>query len=139
MQTVDRVRGAITSIKKGRKKLTISAIAERAGIARKTIYNRPDLKLLCDQAIELQKQEELTEGDNKKSKSEREKPLTGYKLLEQRYRKLKDILEKEQEKNMKLLHNNKVLVLEKEQLESKILMLEKRIEQLNKDKIKPLR
>lgn len=128
------MKSAIESIKKGRKKLTITEIAKRAGIARKTIYNRPELKQRCDQEILLQKQASGIEQNVNKATSSR--PKTRYKLLEKRYNKVKNKLDEEKKNNMKLLNNNKNLVLEKEQLNTKIIMLERKIDRLNNEKIR---
>jgi len=37
-----KIDEAISNLKRGKNKLTISKIAEKAGIARKTIYNNPE-------------------------------------------------------------------------------------------------
>lgn len=133
---LEKVEMAVESIKKGRKKLTITEIAKRAGIARKTIYNRPELKQRCDQEILFQKQAMLKDGSNEKKT--RNKPKTKYKLLEKRYNKLKKELEIQRKNNMKLLNNNKELVLDKEQLNTKIIMLKRKIERMNKSKVKKM-
>lgn len=54
---IDRVKETITNIKKGRNRLTITVIADKAGVSRITIYNRPHLKQLCDQSIQLENKE----------------------------------------------------------------------------------
>lgn len=133
---LDKVKDAIVRLKKGREKLTIKKIAEKAKIARKTIYNRPELKQLCNQAIHIQ---QITQ----KGRVEIKKPVlrvsTSYQLLEERYNNLKKQIYKQVLENKKLLYNNKELVLEKEQHKSKIVMLEERIERLNRDKLRPIK
>lgn len=127
-----KIDEAISNLKRGKNKLTISKIAEKAGIARKTIYNNPELKERCDQAIYLQQLEENSTDPKAK------KPLSGRKLLEHRYRKVKAELKREKEKNAKLLENNRQLVLEKDRLKSHIQMLQQKVERLNEQKVKQI-
>lgn len=136
-EMLERVEKAITNLKRGNKKLSISQIAKKAGIARKTIYNHPELKERCNQAIYLQEQQFKKEEGNENNHTT--KPLSGRKLLEQRYKNAKEALKKEQEKNAQLLENNRQLVLEKEQLKSKIEMLQNQLERLKNNKVKPIR
>jgi|SRR5699024_4555770 len=123
---------AIANLKRGKNKLSIAKIAEKAGIARKTIYNHDELKERCDQAIHVQQLEESSISSNTK------KPVSGRKLLEQRYNNVKEELKKEQEKNAKLLENNRQLVLEKDWLKSHIQMLQQKIERMNDQKLKKI-
>src|SRR5699024_431449 len=117
------------NLKRGKNKISIAKIAEKTGIARKTIYNNIELKERCNQAIHVQKTEE---GEiNSKVKN----PVSGRKLLEQRYNKVKEQLEKEQEKNSKLLENNRLLVLEKDRLKSHIEILQKKVDKEYNQKI----
>ncbi|WP_127607277.1 DUF6262 family protein, partial [Paenibacillus chibensis] len=101
--TLERIEQAITNLRKGKKKLSISAIAKKAGIERKTIYNRPDLKERCDQAILLQM--EIEKGAEKIAATAIETSTrpSGKRLLENRYEKVKQALQNEKEKNEKLL------------------------------------
>ncbi|WP_106494732.1 hypothetical protein [Lentibacillus sp. Marseille-P4043] len=48
-----KIDQAISILRREKKKLSISKIAEMAKIARKTIYNNPELKQRCDQAIHI--------------------------------------------------------------------------------------
>lgn len=129
---LERVENAITNLKRGNKKLSISQIAKKAGIARKTIYNHPELKERCNQAIYLQEQEFKGKGTNLRNKT-----FSEGKVFEQKYKKVKEALKQEQKKNAKLLENNRQLVLEKEQLKSKIEMLQGQINRIKNNKIKP--
>src|SRR5699024_2403861 len=124
---------AILNLQKGKNKLSISKIAEKAGIARKTIYNNPELKERCDQAIQVQQMEQSNVHPKVK------KPLSGRKLLEKRYSDTKIKLKEEQKKNAMLLENNRQLVLEKDQLKSHIRMLQNKIERNEKQKVKHIK
>lgn len=130
------VRKAITQLRRSKKKITISSISKRSGISRSTFYNNRELKQLCEQAMYIQGQDSdvvLPEKNNEKES------LTSKQLVERKFLKLKEQLEKEKDKNNKLLANNKNLVLEKEQLNSKISMLEKKVDRLMEDKVKRLK
>mgnify|MGYP001279727042 CR=1 FL=1 len=134
-KTVERLKKideAIVNLKRGKNKLSIAQIAKKAGISRKTIYNHAELKERCDQAIHVQELEQSSKNPNAK------KQITGRKLLEQRYRNTREELKKEQEKNAKLLENNRQLVLEKDRLKSHIQMLQQKIEKINEEKVTPL-
>lgn len=133
LERLESIDQAITNLKRGKKKLSIAQIAKKAGIARKTIYNHSKLKERCDQAIHIQ------ELENESIDSKKSKPISGRKLLEQRYEKSKDSLKKEREKNAKLLENNRQLVLEKAQLKSRIEMLQQQNERLRNQKVTPMR
>lgn len=131
-KTIERLKKideAIVNLKRGKNKLSIAQIAKKAGISRKTIYNHAELKERCDQAIHVQEIEQNSKDPKAKN------PVSGRKLLEQRYRNTKQILKKEQEKNTKLLENNRQLVLEKDRLKSHIQMLQQKIEKMNDKKV----
>lgn len=64
------------------------------------------------------------------------KVLSGRKLLEDRYKRSKEELKKEQEKNAILLENNRQLVLEKDRLKSHIQILQQKIARMNEQKLK---
>lgn len=131
-KTIERLKAideAIVNLKRGKNKLSIAQIAKKSGIARKTIYNHAELKERCDQAIHVQQLEQAKKNSND------EKVLSGRKLLEDRYRRSKEELKKEQEKNAKLLENNRQLVLEKDRLKSHIKMLQQKIEKMNEQKL----
>src|SRR5690625_208275 len=123
---------AIINLKRGKNKLSIAQIAKKSGIARKTIYNHAELKERCDQAIYVQQLGESSANPNAK------RPVSGRKLLEQRYKSAKEELKKEQEKNAKLLENNRQLVLEKDRLKSHIQMLQQKIDRMNDQKLKQI-
>lgn len=137
---LERIDQAIMNLKRGKQKLTISKIAEKASIARKTIYNRPELRQRCDQAIHIQEQKMQSPNADRNSEVPNNKPpLSSNKLLEKRYTKVKGELRIEQEKNAKLLENNRKLIIEKDQLKGRIVFLEERIEKMNKNKVKTMK
>ncbi|MUK89340.1 hypothetical protein GMD78_13305 [Ornithinibacillus sp. L9] len=140
-EMLNRIDQAISNLRRGKKKLSISKIAEKAGIARKTIYNRPEIKQRCDQAILIQDEQSKAEQEVAASSVPQveNRPLTGRKLLEERYRKSREDLKLEREKNAKLLENNRELVLEKAELKNRIQMLQQQMERLKAQKVKPLK
>lgn len=134
-RTIERLKAideAIVNLKRGKNKLSIAQIAKKSGIARKTIYNHVELKERCNQAIYVQKLEVSNANPDAK------RPVSGRELLDQRYKNTKQELKKEQEKNAKLLENNRQLVLEKDRLKSHIQMLQQKIEKMNEQKLKKL-
>lgn len=134
-RTTERLKAideAIVNLKRGKNKLSIAQIAEKSGIARKTIYNHAELKERCDQAIYVQQLEDSNANTDAK------RPVSGRELLNQRYKNTRQDLKEEQEKNAKLLENNRQLVLEKDRLKSHIQMLQQKIEKMNDKKVTPL-
>ncbi|TRM11039.1 hypothetical protein FH966_04470 [Lentibacillus cibarius] len=141
-EMLKKIDQAISNLRRGKKKLSISKIAEKAEIARKTIYNRPELKQRCEQAIHIQ-EEQNRAGEEVAASSvpqvEKNRPLTGRKLLEERYRRSREDLKLERERNAKLLENNRQLVLEKAELKNRIQMLQQQADRLNAQKVKSLK
>jgi len=134
-KTIERLKAideSIVNLKRGKNKLSIAQIAKKSGIARKTIYNHVELKERCDQAIYIQQLEDSNANPDTK------RPVSGRKLLEQRYKNVKEELKKEEEKNAMLLENNRQLVLEKDRLKSHIQMLQQKIERMNDQKLKQI-
>src|SRR5690625_5001664 len=130
---LEKIDEAIVNLKRGKDKRSIAQIAKKAGIARKTIYNHAELKERCDQAIHIQELEEAKKNPNNK------KVLSGRKLLEARYRRSKEELNKEQEKNSMLIENHRQFVLDKERLKSHSHMLQQQIKRLKNQKVMPMR
>lgn len=122
--TLERIEQAITNLRKGKKKLSISAIAKKAGIERKTIYNRPDLKERCDQAILLQMEIEKGAEEIAATAIETSTRPSGKRLLENRYEKVKQALQNEKEKNEKLLEICRKHVIEKPHAGSRARLIE---------------
>ena len=137
--TRERIEQAITNLRKGKKKLSISAIAKKAGIERKTIYNRPDLKERCDQAILLQMEIEKGAEEIAATAIETSTRPSSKRLLENRYEKVKQALQNEKEKNEKLLEICRKHVIEKAQLKSRIEYLENKIQELRDRQLKPFK
>lgn len=135
-EMLNKVDLAIANLRRGKKKISISKIAQKSKIARKTIYNHPELKERCEQAIKMQEESSSLKGVSENSTIQIEnKPLSGRKLIEERYRKSRENLKLEQEKNAKLLENNRQLVLEKAELKNRIVMLQNQIQQIQEQKI----
>src|SRR5699024_10647237 len=132
IERITTIDETIDNLKRGEKKLSIAQNAKKSGIARKTIYNHTELKERCDQAIYVQRLGESSANPNAK------RPVSGIKLLEQRYNNAREELQKEKEKNAKLLENNRQLVLEKDRLKSHIQMLQLKIEKMNEQKLKKI-
>lgn len=132
IEKLEAIDEAIVNLQRGKNKLSIAQIAKKSGIARKTIYNHAELKERCNQAIYVQQLGESSANPNEK------RPVSGRELLEQRYKSAKEELKKEQEKNAKLLENNRQLVLEKDRLKSHIQLLQQKIEGMNEQKLKQL-
>lgn len=131
-------RKAINQLRKDNQKITIASVSKLSGISRKTFYNNPELKQLCEQAKSIQNQKPVNPNSVNET-MELKKPLSRIEIVENRYLKVKKQLEKSKAKNDALLINNKELVLEKEQLNSKISMLEKKIKRMTDDKVKKLK
>lgn len=131
-------RKAIKQLRKEDKKITIASVSKLSGISRKTFYNNPELKQLCEQAKSIQDQKPINP-DAKKENIKLTKSLSRINIIENRYLRVKKQLEKAEAKNDALLINNNELVLEKEQLNSKITMLEKKIKRMTDDKVKKLK
>ncbi|REE81234.1 hypothetical protein A8990_11968 [Paenibacillus taihuensis] len=127
---LEKVDRAITNLKRGNHKLTIAGIAKKAGIERKTIYNRPDLKERCTQAIAIQK--ELVKGPHEVDDGVKLK--SSENLADQKDR-LKRELEKVKNGNAKLLENNRKLVLEKHELLAQIESMQELIKELRNKKV----
>jgi|SRR5699024_3454604 len=126
---LNKIDKAIVNLKRGKNRLSIAQIAEKAGISRKTIYNHAELKERCDQAIHLQEIEQSNKDSNTT------KSISSKEILEYRYQDTKEKFKKEKEKNKKLLENNRQLVLEKDRLKSHINMLQDKIERMDEQKI----
>ncbi|SDJ43990.1 hypothetical protein [Paenibacillus naphthalenovorans] len=136
--TLERIEQAITNLRKGKKKLSISAIAKKAGIERKTIYNRPDLKERCEQAIYLQTEIEKGIEEIVAATTETQKRPSGKRLLENRYEKVKQALQDEKAKNEKLLEVCRKHVIEKALLKSRIEYLENMIQEMREKQVKQI-
>lgn len=128
-ENLEKIEKAIANLRRGKKKLTISNIAEKSGVPRRTIYNRPELKERCDQAILIQ--EELEQASKEAAAgTEPATKLYGSKLLQFRYEKVKNELKEQKIINAKILENNRKLVIEKDEMKGTIQRLQEDNERL---------
>lgn len=99
LETIEKVNIAITSLKKGKKKITITAVAKKAGVAVASIYNNPTLKERIDQLKEIENCKICCEA------SDKPKNLKDIKIDELKgiINKLQLELEDEKKKNSLLL------------------------------------
>ncbi|ACL74458.1 DUF6262 family protein [Ruminiclostridium cellulolyticum] len=54
-ETINKVNKAISDFKKGKKKITVKAVAKKANVSVATIYNNPALKERIDQLKDIQR------------------------------------------------------------------------------------
>lgn len=127
-ENLEKIEKAITNLRRGKNKLTISNIAKKSGVPRRTIYNRPELKERCDQAILIQ--EELEQASKEAATSTEPAKLYGSKLLQFRYEKVKNELKEQKIINAKILENNRKLVIEKDEMKGTIQRLQEDNERL---------
>ncbi|MBM7567923.1 HTH domain-containing protein [Paenibacillus sacheonensis] len=127
--TFEKIKKAISSLKKSKESLSINKIAKKAGIERKTIYNNLDILEYCRQEISIQKEPKSIIEKIGINIEEPKKP-SGRELLEDRYHKLKDELSREKEKNELLLYKMNELVLVNSDLRARIDSLEQYILQM---------
>jgi hypothetical protein len=136
--TREKVEQAITNLKRGKKKLSIAKIAEKAGVERKTIYNNPDIREFCNQAIQIQKGKQEAKAGVADSPGENKVPSERERLKD-RVRKLTEGLAIEQEKNSKILEKDRQLVVENAQLKSRVEMLENQIRGEREKKVRKIK
>ncbi|GIQ70056.1 hypothetical protein DUZ99_09460 [Xylanibacillus composti] len=127
-ENLEKIEKAITNLRRGKNKLTISNIAKKSGVPRRTIYNRPELKERCDQAILIQ--EELEQASKEAAAGTEPAKLYGSKLLQFRYEKVKNELKEQKIINAKILENNRKLVIEKDEMKGTIQRLQEDNERL---------
>ena len=127
-----KVEEALKKLKKSRKPITIASVAATAGIARKTLYNRPDLKELVEIAISLQEDQRAPAEAPK-----REKRKNG-SLQAERIEKLRAENKQLKEEKKKTLDQNASLTIEKQNLKRRIYDLEQYIQQIQASKITKL-
>lgn len=127
---------AIAKLKRSNTKLTVAKIAETAQIERKTIYNRPDLRERCTQAIELQKvrkdeQEGVAVPDDQHPLKKRNLTVQNKKLITEN--------ERLKMKYTKTLEQNRLMVLEIQDKQSQIDILQDEIRRLKEAKVVPFK
>lgn len=127
--SIEQIDKAISLLKRSKKKkLTISSIAEKAGIERRTIYNRPDLKERCLQAIGIQQEIDLA---NKELAASQEPKKKRTRLsTKEKIQTLQEQLEDAKTVVKQVLEQNRNLVLEKQELISTITILQEEIAKL---------
>lgn len=115
-----KVEKAINELKKSNAPINIKSVCEKAGISRKTIYNRLDLKLMIEEAA-------LVQFDNKKDKSVERK--SNGSLQKQRIEKLKEKNRELIEDKKAILEQNMILTKENSMLKQRIFDLEEYVQQ----------
>lgn len=113
-ENIIKVNKAIASLKRSKKKITVVAVAQKAGVAVKTIYNNPELKERIDFVKTKNTVSELQEVNVKKKSS---KDLKIEELREM-IRNLKEENNKEKIKNHLLLGNLEKLTSENLELKT---------------------
>lgn len=93
-KTTQKVEAALTYLKKHKLPINIKSVSEQAGITRKTIYNRLDLKMMIEGEISLQK-------DLNTSKSIERRPKGSVQA---------ERIEKLREKNKQLIEDKKAIL-----------------------------
>lgn len=93
-RTTSKVKDSLAYLKKHNSPITIKSVCERAGISRKTIYNRPDLKLMIEEAQSYR-------SDSNSSKTVGEKPKGSVQA---------ERIEKLRLKNKQLIEDKKVIL-----------------------------
>jgi Family of unknown function (DUF6262) len=116
-RTTIKVTEALKRLKKAKKPINIQMVAREAGISRKTLYNREDLKVLIEETKSLM---------NDVSKSEIKKSSSG-KLNEQRIKGLREKNKELQSEKQELLEQNAGLTELVWKLQEKIADLEERL------------
>lgn len=127
-----KVEEALKKLKKSRKPITVASVAATAGIARKTLYNRPDLKELVEIAISLQEDQKAPAEVPKRKKRK------NGSLQAERIEKLRAENKQLKEEKKKTLDQNVSLTIENQNLKRRIYDLEQYIQQIQSSKITKL-
>lgn len=118
LRTTEKVVEALEKLKKGKAPITIKSVCEKAEIARKTIYNRPDLKAMVEEAQSLQNDlSSQNKAENKKRGS----------LQAERLNKLIEANKALKDDKKKLLEQNMILTKRITQLENRLVDLEDKL------------
>ncbi|MEK4503965.1 DUF6262 family protein [Bacillus sp. FSL R12-0069] len=118
-RTTTKVIEALERLKKSKKSISIQKVANEAGISRKTIYNRPDLKAMIEEIKSLMKD----------TKNAKEKSVSPRPLQEERITKLREKVKALQQDKQKLLEQNAELTETVLELKRKLADLEERLYQ----------
>ncbi|MEK4701772.1 DUF6262 family protein [Solibacillus sp. FSL R7-0668] len=127
-----KVEEALKKLKKACKPITIAGVAAAAGISRKTLYNRLDLKELVEEAISLQEDQNAPVEAPK-----REKRANGT-LQAERIEKLRAENKQLKEEKKMTLDQNASLTIENQNLKRRIYDLEQYIQHIQASKITKL-
>lgn len=117
-KTTIKVEDALLYLKKRKLPINIKSVSEQAGITRKTIYNRPDLKLMIEEAISLEK-----DLNTSKSFERRPKGSVQAERIEKLREKNKQLIEDKKailEQNMNLVKENNTLKRRLHDLEERL-------------------
>lgn len=112
--TTDKVLQALEALKRGGKTITVSGVAKKAGVERKTIYNHPELLLRVKQVSETRN------AANQASELNLDR---GKSLEEERIARYRDDIGRLEEEKAKLLYQNKLLT-------EKLLAVQRRLFEL---------
>lgn len=114
-RTTDKVKDSLSYLKRGNSPINIKSVCERAGISRKTIYNRPDLKLMIEEAQSYR-------NDSNSSKIVEKKPKGSVQA--ERIEKLRVKNKQLIEDKKAILEQNMILTKENTSLKRRIYDLE---------------
>ena len=115
--TTRKVVEALNSLKKAKKTINKSTVAREAKIERKTLYNRPDLVAMIDEAKSLMED----------SKTPQKKEQGSGNLQQARFLKLREKVKELQIEKQKLLDQNVELTESVLDLQRKVADLEERL------------
>lgn len=128
-----KVEEALKALKKVGKPISLASVAKEANISRKTLYNRPDLKAMVEEAISLQSDLKDLEMPAKRSKRQ------NGTLQAERIEKLRAENKQLKEDKKSLLTENAKLTTENQNFKRRIYDLERYIEQIQGSKITQLK
>lgn len=128
-----KVEEALKALKKVGKPISLASVAKEANISRKTLYNRPDLKAMVEEAISLQSDLKVPEMPAKRSKRQ------NGTLQAERIEKLRAENKQLKEDKKSLLTENAKLTTENQNFKRRIYDLERYIEQIQGSKITQLK
>lgn len=117
-RTTLKVKEALAKLRKSNLNINIKSVSEKAGISRKTIYNRLDLKLMIEEAT-------MVQNDIKKSKSNGAiEKQSNASIQKQRIEKLRENNRQLIEDKKAILEQNMILTKENSTLKRRIYDLE---------------
>lgn len=131
---LDKINDAIKKLNRSKVKMSIKSIATKSGVSRRTIYRRNELKVRCLEAMGIENdlkiaKEEIAATTMKKKR---------YTITE-KYERIKIELATSKTANEMLLENNRQLVIEKQRLLARQVILEARIEDMRNKNVKTIR